>query len=269
MPAATRRTVLARLAAIGLLCAAALAWGPAAAQAPGWAKLRVGVEGNYPPFSRLGVDGKLSGFDIDIALAVCEKMKAECTLVQQEWDGMIPALAARKFDMIVASMTITEERKKAVAFSVPYYDVPSRFVARAGAFKDHGVADFKGRKIIVLRNSPRAKYVAERYKDSELLLVNKETDVYLELVAGRGDIAFGSSVVSSEAFLKKPEGKGFAQVGDTVRLDGGAGGVGIAFRKNDTALRDKVNAALKAIRADGSYRRLASPYFDLDISGNN
>lgn len=241
----------------------------AGAQAPGWAKVRVGVEGNYPPFSRMGPDGKLSGFDIDMALAVCERIKAECTLVQQEWDGMIPALAARKFDMIVASMTITDERKRAVDFSDPYYDVPSRFVARAGAFRDHTPADFKGRKIIVLRNSPRAKYLAERYKDSPLLQVNKETDVYLELVAGRGDVGFGSSVVSSEAFLKKPEGRGFAQVGATVRLDGGAGGVGIAFRKGEDALREKVNAALRAIRADGTYKRMADRYFDFDISGGN
>jgi polar amino acid transport system substrate-binding protein/arginine/ornithine transport system substrate-binding protein len=241
----------------------------AGAQAPGWAKVRVGVEGNYPPFSRMGPDGKLSGFDIDMALAVCERIKAECTLVQQEWDGMIPALAARKFDMIVASMTITDERKRAVDFSDPYYDVPSRFVARAGAFRDHTPADFKGRKIIVLRNSPRAKYLAERYKDSEVLLVNKETDIYLELVAGRGDVGFGSSVVSSEAFLKRPEGRGFAQVGATVRLDGGAAGVGIAFRKGDDALREKVNAALRAIRADGTYKRMADRYFDFDISGGN
>lgn len=261
-----------RLAAWALTLGAAgglLAANPALAQAAPGGKLRVGVEGNYPPFSRLGADGKLSGFDIDIALAVCERMKVECTLVQQEWDGMIPALAARKFDLIVASMTITEERKKAVEFSDPYYDVPSRFVAKAGAFKDHTPADFKGKKIIVLRNSPRAKFLAERYKDSELLQVNRETDVYLELVAGRGDVGFGSSVVSSEAFLKRPEGRGFAQVGNTVRLDGGAGGVGIAMRKGEAALRDQVNAALKAIRTDGSYKRLADKYFDFDISGAN
>ena len=267
-----RRPLLSALATLGLCAALIGSLGlPTAAQGQAAAatKLRVGVEGNYPPFSRLGADGKLSGFDIDIAMAVCERIKAECTLVQQEWDGMIPALAARKFDMIVASMTITEERKKAVDFSDPYYDVPSRFVAKAGAFKDHTAADFKGRKIIVLRNSPRAKYLAERYKDSELLLVNKETDVYLELVAGRGDVGFGSSVVSSEAFLKRPEGKGFVQVGAPVRLDGGGGGVGIAFRKGDDALREKVNAALKSLRSDGSYQRMAARYFDFDISGGS
>jgi arginine/ornithine transport system substrate-binding protein len=261
-----RRALLSvLLAALAITFAAAPV---ALAQAPDWKKVRVGVEGNYPPFSKLGADGKLSGFDIDIAMAVCKQMGAECTLVQQEWDGMMPALNARKFDMIVASMTITPERQKAADFSDPYYDVPSRWVAKAGAFKDHSPGSFKGKKIIVLRNSPRAKHVADNYKDSEVLLVNKETDIYMELVAGRGDIGFGSSVVSSEAFLKKPEGKGFAQVGNTVRLDGGAGGVGIAFRKGEAALRDKVNAALKAIRADGTYKKLADSYFDFDVSGS-
>jgi polar amino acid transport system substrate-binding protein/arginine/ornithine transport system substrate-binding protein len=130
-------TLLATLAATA---AATLLPNAAWAQAPDLAKdgamVRVGVEGNYPPFSKLGTDGKLSGFDIDIALAVCARIRAECTLVQQEWDGMMPALGAKKFDMIVASMTITDERRKAADFSDPYYDVPSRWVARAGAFKD-------------------------------------------------------------------------------------------------------------------------------------
>lgn len=227
--------------------------------------LRVGIEGNYPPFSMIAPDGKISGFDIDIANAVCAELKMRCTLVQQEWDGMIPALNAKKFDMIVASMTITDERKKAVDFSDPYYDVPSRWVAKAGAFKEATPASLKGKKIIVLRNSPRAKFVQDNYKDSEVLLVAKETEVYLELLAGRGDIALGSSVVSGEALLKKPEGKGFAQVGEPIRI-GAGGGVGIAMRKDDAALREKVNAALKTIRANGTYKKLADQYFDFDIA---
>ena len=118
-----------------------------------------------------------------------------------------------------------------------------------------------------MRNSPRAKYLSDNYPGSELLQVGKETDVYLELAAGRGDIAFGSTVVSGEAFLKKPEGRGYAQVGAPINLDGGSG-VGIAFRKSDTALRDKVNAALKALRADGRYKALAARYFDFDVTPN-
>jgi arginine/ornithine transport system substrate-binding protein len=227
--------------------------------------VRVGVEGNYPPFSMIAPDGKLSGFDIDIANAICAEMKATCTLVQQEWDGMIPALNARKFDLIVASMTITEERKKSVDFSNPYYDVPSRWVAKAGAFTEATPAALKGKKIIVLRNSPRAKFVQDTFKESEVLLVAKETDVYLELAAGRGDIALGSSVVSGEAFLKKPEGKGFAQVGQPITI-GAGGGVGIALRKGDEQLREKVNAALGAIRANGVYDGLAKKYFDFPIA---
>ena len=257
----SRRHLLAASAAALLIPAASRA------QAPDWKRIRVGVEGNYPPFSRLGPDGKLAGFDIDIAMALCQKMGAECVLVQQEWDGMMPALAARKFDMIVASMTISEERRKAADFSDPYYDVPSRFVARAGAFRDASPEALKGRRIIVLRNTPRAQYLQQRYPGSELLQVNKETDVYLELAAGRGDIAFGSTVVSGEAFLKTPQGQGYAQVGPTVRLEGGTG-VGVAVRKGETELVGRINAALKKIKADGTYKRLADRYFDFDISGN-
>ncbi|MBC7942695.1 MAG: transporter substrate-binding domain-containing protein [Chitinophagaceae bacterium] len=269
MQATLQRRAAATIAvlAVPALCAFFITPLAAQAQTPGWAKIRVAVEGNYPPFSKLGTDGKLSGFDIDMALALCAQMAAECTLVQQEWDGMMPALNAKKFDMIVASMTISDERRKAAEFSDPYYSVPSRFIAKAGAFKDASPASFKGRKIIVLRNSPRAKHLAEQFRGSELLLVGKETDVYQELAAGRGDIAFGSMVVSGEAFLKQPQGAGYAQVGTPVNLDAG-GGVGIAFRKSDTLLRDKVNAALKAFRAGGGYQKLAARYFDFDVSPN-
>lgn len=231
--------------------------------------LRVGVEGNYPPFSKLGPDGQLSGFDIDIARALCERLQRPCTLVQQEWDGMMPALRARKFDMIVASMTISDERRKVADFSDPYYDVPSRWVARVGAFPDASPAALKGKRIAVLRNSPRALHVAARYPGSPVLLVARETDVYLELAAGRADVGFGSSVVSGDAFLSKPQGKGYAQLGPLVRLEGGGGGVGIAFRKGEDALRQQVNAALKAMKADGSYQKLAARYFDFDVSGGN
>lgn len=237
---------------------------------PGFAqttKLRIGVEGNYPPFSMIAPDGKLGGFDIDIANAICAEMKAECSFVQQEFDGMIPALNAKKFDLIVASMTITEARKKAVDFSDPYYDVPSRFVAKAGAFADNSPAALKGKKIVVLRNSPRAAYLAENYKDSDIVLAGKETEVYMELAVGRADVGFGSSVVSGEAFLKKPEGKGYAQLGPAVRIGAGSG-VGIAVRKDDDALRTKINAALASFKANGGYKALADKYFDFDISGS-
>lgn len=229
-------------------------------------KMRVGVEGNYPPFSMIGPDGKLSGFDIDIANALCAEMKTDCTLVQQEWDGMIPALNTRKFDMVVASMTITAERSRIVDFSDVYYDVPSRWIAKQGSFDQPTPDALKGKVIIVLRNSPRAKHVKEKYPESKTLLVAKEPDVYLELRAGRGDIAFGSSVMSEDIFLKRPEGAGFTTVGEPVRLKGDSD-VGIAVRKGDTPLRDRINTALKNIKADGRYQQIANKYFSFDVSG--
>lgn len=244
--------------ALALACAA-----PALAQDP----IRIGVEGNYPPFSQVAPDGSLSGFDIDIAAAVCAQMQAECTLVQQEWDGMIPALSANKFDIIVASMTITDARKEVVDFSDPYYDVPSRFIAAEGAFEGYSPEELAGKTIIVLRNSPRAQHLSATYPDSRILAVDREPAVYLELAAGRGDIAFGSSVVSAEAFLNTPEGEGFAQVGETITLtDSVDGGVGIAMRKGDEELRGRVNEALAAIMADGRYAEMAGQYFDFDIT---
>jgi ABC-type amino acid transport substrate-binding protein len=93
-------------------------------------------------------------------------MEVTCEMVQQEWDGMIPALNAQKFDMIVASMSITDKRKEVVDFSDPYYDVPSRFIAKEGAFTGYTPEELKGKTIIVLRNSPRADYIAATYPDS-------------------------------------------------------------------------------------------------------
>ena len=94
--------------------------------------MRIGVEGAYPPFSEIGPDGKIKGFDIDIAHALCDAMKVKCTLVQQDFDGMIPALMAHKFDAILASMSITPERQKRVAFSDKYYQTPARFRLQEG-----------------------------------------------------------------------------------------------------------------------------------------
>jgi polar amino acid transport system substrate-binding protein/arginine/ornithine transport system substrate-binding protein len=239
------------------------------AQAPDWAKIRIGVEANYPPFSQMSPDGKFSGFDIDIANAICAQMKAECTMVSQEWDGMMPALNAKKFDMIVASMSITEERKKSADFSDSYYDIPSAWIGKAGSYASVTPAALKGKKIIVTRNTPRAKFVQENFKDSEVLLVSKEAEVTMELAAGRGDIGFGSSLAATAAFLKSPEGKGYAKVGTPVTLGGAAqgGGVGMAMRKGEDTLRTKVNAALKTITANGVYKSINDKYFDVNIRG--
>jgi len=239
------------------------------AQAPEWSKIRIGVEANYPPFSQMSPDGKFSGFDIDIASAICAHIKADCTMVSQEWDGMMPALNAKKFDLIVASMSITEDRKKSADFSDSYYDIPSTWIGKTGSFSQVTPAALKGKKIIVTRNTPRARFLQENFKDSEILQVAKEAEVTMELAAGRGDIGFGSSLAATAAFLKSPQGTGYSRLGAPVMLGGAAqgGGVGIAMRKGEDALRTKVNVALKAITANGVYKTINDKYFDVNIRG--
>lgn len=258
-----------RKIALATAILASLCLSPAQAQAPNWEKIRIGVEGNYPPFSKMTPDGKFEGFDIDIALAICAEIKAECTLINQEWDGMMPALNAKKFDLIVASMSITEERKRVADFSDSYYDIPSTFIGKTGAFPQVSAAALKGKTIIVTRNTPRAKYLTENYKDSTILQVAKETEVTMELAAGRGDIGFGSSLAATAAFLKSPEGKGYGRVGPPITLGGAkdGGGVGMAMRKGEDSLRTKINAALKTITANGSYKKINDKYFDVNIRG--
>ncbi len=226
------------------------------------------MEGAYPPFSEVGPDGKLKGFDIDMAHALCAEMKAECTLVQQEWDGMIPALNARKFDAIIASMAATDERRKSVNFSDKYYNTPARLVAKAGTKLEASAAGLKGKKIGVQRSTIHDRFATDTFKDSEIVRYAKADEVYLDLAAGRIDVAMGDSVAIDGGFLKKPQGQGYAFFGppyNDVKYFGT--GSSIAVRKADEALAQKFNAAIKAIRANGAYKKIQDKYFDFDVYG--
>lgn len=101
-----------------------------AAQAKEWKQIRFGIEGAYPPFSWTEPSGELKGFDVDIANALCKEMEARCKIVAQDWDGIIPSLLARKYDAIIAAMSITEERKKKIDFTEKYALIPNKFVAK-------------------------------------------------------------------------------------------------------------------------------------------
>ena len=249
-----------------MLAAASLS---ASAQAPDWKKIRIGVEGAYPPFSEVGTDGKLKGFDIDIALALCAEIKAECTLVQQDWDGMIPALQSRKFDAIIASMAITDERKKVVNFSDKYESTPARFVAAAAYKGEVTPAALKGKRIGVQRSTSHDRYLTDLYKDSEIVRYAKSDEMFLDLVAGRIDAALGDSVALDVGFLKKPQGKPYAFVGPAFRDTKYFGyGAGIAVRKADTDLQAKFNAAIAAIRKNGVYKQVQDKYFQYDVYGD-
>ncbi|WP_372803288.1 transporter substrate-binding domain-containing protein [Paracoccus seriniphilus] len=229
--------------------------------------LRIGVEGAYPPFSQKEADGTLTGFDIDIALALCAQMDRECELVEQEWDGMIPALIARKYDAIVASLSITEDRKKQVDFSEKYYFTPSRFIAKEGAEFELTPEGTKGLKIGVLRGTTLQCHVEKAFPDADLRLYNTQEDVFADLATGRLDLQLNNTLGAMDGFLNTEQGEGFAFYGDDVDDPECLGeGMGIAVRKGDP-LADEFSAAIRAIREDGTYARINDKYFDVDIYG--
>lgn len=229
--------------------------------------LRLGVEGAYPPFSEIGPDGKLKGFDIDIADALCRQMKVECVQVQVEFDAMIPALRAKKIDAIVASMSVTAERRKVVDFSDLYYQSVARWVGRESDRFEISAAGLKGKRIGVQRATIHDRFASATFKDSTLVRYTKQDEVWLDLLAGRIDGTLVDNVAASEGFLKTPAGKGYTFHGPVFDDPAFFGdGPGIAVRKGDTALQSRLNAALAAIIADGTHRRLQARYFPFDIS---
>ena len=232
-------------------------------------ELRVGVEGAYPPFSWKEADGSLKGFDIDVAHAICEKMGRECTLVEQDWDGMIPALLARKYDAIIASMSITAERKKRVDFTAKYYNTPAMFVIAEGAGLDITPAGLAGKAVGVQRGTTHQCFMEKIYPDAELRLYATQEEVFLDLAAGRLDAQFSDSLQADEGFLKTDAGKGYGFAGGPQHdLECHGEGAGIAVRKGEGELLDALNAAIVAIREDGTYKAINDKYFDFDVYGD-
>jgi arginine/ornithine transport system substrate-binding protein len=255
---------------LSLICATALLVLPVAAQQlkREVTSIRLGVEGAYPPFSEIGTDGKLKGFDIDIANALCAKMKLECTLVQAEFDAMIPALQAKKFDAIVASMAITPERRKVVDFTDRYYNTPARFVTKTGAAFAVTPEGLKGKRIGVQRTTVHDRYATDKWTGSEVVRYAKQDEVFLDLASGRIDGTLVDSVAADEGFLKTPAGKNFAFLGPNFNDPAYFGiGAGIAVRKGDASLQTKFNAALAAIRVNGTYKKINDKYFTFDVYG--
>ncbi len=231
-------------------------------------KLRIGVEGAYPPFSEKTASGELIGFDIDIANALCAEMNRECEMVEQDWDGMIPGLLSKKYDGIVASMSITPERQKKISFSGKYYNTPAKLAAKAGMFKEDTAAALAGKVIGVQSATIHADYAKATFKDSEIREYGTQEEVYLDLTAGRLDAIMADSIAILDGFLKTDAGKGFAFFGQNHTDPKFFGvGAGVGVRKGDDDLRNAFSAAIKAIRANGKYKAINDKYFDVDIYG--
>lgn len=253
-----------RLLALSLLLVAGVTG------AKDWKEIRVGIDPTYEPFTYKTPDGKPTGFDVDIAQALCDQLKAKCTFVEQDWKGIIPALNARKFDTIISSMSITEERKKEVAFSDKYYNTPSRVIAKTDGKTMWKDSDYKGKKIGVLKASTQENYALKylKPKGAEIIAYDQTTQHYLDMVSGRLDGAVADIVEAKGGLLSKPEGKAFGSVsGDLIDKEIFGVGVGVAMRKADKDLQAKINEAIKAIRANGVYKTVNDKYFDFDAYG--
>ena len=259
-----RKRILARLAAGILALSAVLPAQVAAAQDDPAGKIRIGVEGAYPPFSAVDENGELVGFDIDIARALCAEMKAECELVQQDWDGIIPALLAKKFDAVVASMSVTEERLEQVAFSEKYYKDGGKFMRRKGDKTKVSYNGLEGKAVGVQRGTVTDKFLTAEFPGVEVRRYDELTNAHLDLQQERIDLVLADQFPQAD----------FAGKNDDVELTGPTytnskyfGDIAIAVRKEDDDLREKINAAILAIRENEVYMGINDKYFAHDIYG--
>ena len=253
-----------RIALVASAAALLAAAGAASAQET----LRIGTEGAYPPFNNLTADGQLEGFDIDIAKALCEEMKVTCEFVTQDWDGIIPALQAGKFDAIIASMSITEERKKQVDFTSKYYNTPPAIVAPKDTdIKGVSKEDLAGKTIGVASSTTHFNYSTATYTDSEIKAYPSSQEFLLDLANGRLDAA-NDDISVLEEWLKTPDGACCKLVGSITPVPEIHGpGAGIAVRKGESELVEKFNAAIDAIRKNGKYKEINDKYFKYDVYG--
>lgn len=232
--------------------------------------VRIGIEAAYPPFAMKTPEGAITGFDYDIGNALCAEMQVKCVWIEQEFDGLIPALKVRKFDAVLSSLAITPERLKSVDFTNKYYATPARLAMKAGTVLNDPLADLKGKKIGVQRASIYDRYATAVFAPAgaEVVRYSSQNEIFLDLTAGRVDATLADVVNIDDGFLKTDAGKGFALVGpDYTEAKYFGDGVGIAVRKGDKAMAERFNKAIAAIRANGKYQEVQNKYFQFNVYG--
>ncbi|WBU40693.1 MULTISPECIES: transporter substrate-binding domain-containing protein [Marinobacter] len=239
-------------------CALAMIAGTAQAQDR---NLRIAFDIPYEPFEYRDENGELTGFEVELATAMCEELNANCEFVIQAWDGMIPGLLARKFDLIMSSMSITPERAERVLFSEPYYITPGGWFGPDSFNTDVTDMDaMKGKTVGVQRGTTMDTYVTENM--GGVVSIKRYTtaeDMVLDLEGQRLDAVFVDYPVGEQTILNR---EGYKEVGESVKL---GDGVGVAMRKRDTQLAEDINAALKKLKEDGTYDAIMEKYFSYDI----
>jgi arginine/ornithine transport system substrate-binding protein len=232
-------------------------------------KVRIGTEGAYPPFNLIDQNGNLQGFDIDIANALCEASGVECEFVIQDWDGLIPGLMAKKYDAIIASMSITEERKQRVNFTNKYYQTPARFIAKKGTDIEISKEGLAGKTVGVQRATVSENFIRDNFgQNINIRSYATQDEANMDLVSKRLDLVFADAVVLMEGFLNTDAGKEFDFIGPGYTNKEWFGdGIGIAVRKGEDDLLKMLNDAIEKIRDNSTYKKINDKYFDFDVYG--
>ena len=258
------------------------------AYAGDWSKIKIGTEGAYPPWNGTNAAGELEGAEIDLVFDLCKRMKAECELVAQDWDGIIPALQNGKYDAIMAGMSITAERMEVINFSQGYANEPASFSvlksSPLASLKFSGkvnmdALDGKSKKLLkslkktlkgatvgVQGSTTHENFVKQVLGDTVTMKsYDTQENLELDLSVGRIDAAL-SDQGSMEKFMESDNGKNIAFIGPGLGGGPFGGGVGVGLRKADTDLLKMFNKAIDEARADGSLAKHFSKWFGKDIS---
>ncbi len=241
------------------------------AYAKDWSTIRFGVDASYPPFESKGTDGKLTGFDIDLGNQICARLKAKCVWVENDFDGMIPALKAKKFDGVLSSMSMTPQRAEQVAFSDKLFNTPTRLIAKKGSTLLPTPESLAGKTIGVEQGTIQETYAKTYWepKGARVVPYQNQDQVYTDLLSGRLDGALQDAVQADIGFLNTPRGAGFQFAGkDIVDAKILGNGAGIGMRKDDVDLKEKIDKAIADIIKDGTYKAIEKKYFVFDVYGS-
>lgn len=224
--------------------------------------LHFASEATYPPFESMDQQGHIIGFDIDIANALCAQMHAECHFSNQPWNSLIPSLKLGKFDAVISSMAITDERKHQVSFTDPYYLNSASFVAAVNHTLQLTPSGLQNKIVGVQEGTVLEQYLRQAYGQGvKIKTYPSIRDAFLDLQSGRVNTVFADTPII-QAWVNKQPAHTFAMIGQPI--SGGAlfqEGFGIAVRKDNTALVKQLNQALAVIKADGTYDKIYEQYF--------
>lgn len=242
---------------------------PSIASAKELKQITFGVDATYPPFESLAANGQFEGFDIDLGRAICAELKVKCVFVSQSFDGIIPALEARKFDAILSSMTVTPERAKQVAFSSEMYDEPTSLVVPVGSGLVPTAESLKGKTVGVEAGTIQESYAKTYWQPKGVNIVSYQgqDQVYADLLSGRLNASLQDSVEADYGFLKTPKGKGF-QFGGNATYDPQdvlGSYIAIGVRKDEPELLKKIDWAIAELHKTGEYNKLQAKYFNFSI----